>query len=407
MVEGPAGATGGVGGTVPDPYVTGRVADVDWAARAGTAERAIVRRHLRRLGGVMPGTRIGRIRWPRRPAREALALALLVAGAPARLPRRRPAARPSSGAGRHDRGGHPHGPAAQPRVVDQRLLRRRRLVRPRGPARRHAGAALRPAGARRDHPAVARRVERETAAAESGGGAAGARTAGSRTPPPTAPPRSCWPAAAMSGSAASIVDWMNDTLLDPATGLVRDGVRGGPDGSVARGRGHRLHLLPGRPPRRVCRAGACRRRPARGRRGRRRWWTPMTHRLVGSGRRAARGCDGGDGGLFTGSSRATSWRRRAPPPRAHPRRLADRARERPTPVEGRLEPARGPVFSADWSRPALSPRPGRRRGGPLRAALGVDGARGRGGGAARRLIARTDRATGCRGCQEGHFPDVR
>ena len=67
MVEGPAGATSGVGGTAPDPYVTGRVADVDWAARAGSAERAIVRRHLRRLGGVVPGTRIGRIRWPRLP----------------------------------------------------------------------------------------------------------------------------------------------------------------------------------------------------------------------------------------------------------------------------------------------------------------------------------------------------
>ena len=81
MVEGPAGATSGVGGTVPDPYVTGRVADVDWAARAGTAERAIVRRHLRRLGGVVPGTRIGRIRWPRLPPVKPWPVALLVAGA--------------------------------------------------------------------------------------------------------------------------------------------------------------------------------------------------------------------------------------------------------------------------------------------------------------------------------------
>ena len=38
---------------------------VDWAARAAAAERAVVRRHLRPLGGVLPGTRIGRIRWPR------------------------------------------------------------------------------------------------------------------------------------------------------------------------------------------------------------------------------------------------------------------------------------------------------------------------------------------------------
>jgi predicted alpha-1,6-mannanase (GH76 family) len=40
--------------------------EIDWAERAGMVERAVVRRHLRRLGGLLPGTRIGRIRWPRR-----------------------------------------------------------------------------------------------------------------------------------------------------------------------------------------------------------------------------------------------------------------------------------------------------------------------------------------------------
>src|SRR3954449_7234711 len=38
---------------------------VHWAARAAAAGAAVVRRHLRPLGGVLPGTRIGRIRWPR------------------------------------------------------------------------------------------------------------------------------------------------------------------------------------------------------------------------------------------------------------------------------------------------------------------------------------------------------
>ena len=41
-------------------------ADVDWRERAGIAERAVLRRHLRRVGGVLPCTRIGRVRWPRR-----------------------------------------------------------------------------------------------------------------------------------------------------------------------------------------------------------------------------------------------------------------------------------------------------------------------------------------------------
>jgi predicted alpha-1,6-mannanase (GH76 family) len=51
-----------------DPAIrqTDRVADIDWSVRAHQAERAITRRHLRRLAGVLPGTRLGRIRWPRR-----------------------------------------------------------------------------------------------------------------------------------------------------------------------------------------------------------------------------------------------------------------------------------------------------------------------------------------------------
>ena len=40
MVEGPAGAASGMGGTAPDPYVTGRVADVDWAALLRATDHA-------------------------------------------------------------------------------------------------------------------------------------------------------------------------------------------------------------------------------------------------------------------------------------------------------------------------------------------------------------------------------
>jgi len=66
-------------------------ASVDWAARAAAAERAVVRRHLRRLGGVVPGTRIGRIRWPRLPPVRALLHVLASRGDAARLPRCRQA----------------------------------------------------------------------------------------------------------------------------------------------------------------------------------------------------------------------------------------------------------------------------------------------------------------------------
>jgi hypothetical protein len=38
---------------------------VVWSGRAGVAEGVIRRRFLRRLSGVVPGTRIGRVRWPR------------------------------------------------------------------------------------------------------------------------------------------------------------------------------------------------------------------------------------------------------------------------------------------------------------------------------------------------------
>jgi len=37
----------------------------DWVGRAGTVEDVIRRRFVRRLAGVVPGTRIGRVRWPR------------------------------------------------------------------------------------------------------------------------------------------------------------------------------------------------------------------------------------------------------------------------------------------------------------------------------------------------------
>ena len=70
----------------------------DWAGRAGTVEEVIRRRFVRRLAGVVPGTRIGRVRWPRPLPIRPWPWQLLVAGPPAGLPGRRARAeRPSRG----------------------------------------------------------------------------------------------------------------------------------------------------------------------------------------------------------------------------------------------------------------------------------------------------------------------
>src|SRR5215207_3763326 len=117
-------------------------AAVDWSDRAGVVEGLIRRRYLRQLLGVVPGTRIGRVRWPRpifvRPWPwhywwQAHLLDCLV-DAQRRAP---------NPARDRDRGAGPHRAAAQLRVVDQRLLRRHRLVRTRRAAGRAAGPPIR------------------------------------------------------------------------------------------------------------------------------------------------------------------------------------------------------------------------------------------------------------------------
>ena len=135
-------------------------AEIDWAERAGIAEQAVLRRHLRRLGGVLPGTRIGRIRWPRRfPVGpypwhywwQAHLLDCLV-DAQLRAPDPRRA--------RHHRDAHPRHPAAQRRVLGEPLLRRHRLARARRAAGRPADPTVRAVGAGRDHDPAGRGLDR-------------------------------------------------------------------------------------------------------------------------------------------------------------------------------------------------------------------------------------------------------
>ena len=197
----------------------------DWAARAATVEEVIRRRFVRRLAGVVPGTRIGRVRWPR-PCCPPVAVELLVAGPSAGLSGgRRPRAREP---GRRRRSpGWPAGCGCATGVLDQRLLRRHRLVRPGGTARRATGPPLRAVRARRDHRPAPRRVDirrrRRDLVAPRGRLQERPRERSGRDPgrPHRRP-----------GLAARITDWIAATLVDPQTGLVRDGVRLNPDGTI-------------------------------------------------------------------------------------------------------------------------------------------------------------------------------
>jgi predicted alpha-1,6-mannanase (GH76 family) len=352
MVEGPVDAPGPGRSSAPDSG-PGGASSVDWAARAAAAERAIVRRHLRRIGAIVPGTRIGRIRWPRVPmARpwpwhywwQAHLLDCLV-DAQLRAPR-------------------PERADAIAAVV--RTVRLRNLgswtndyyddVAWFGLAVQRAGTLAR----RSARPALgAITLQLRTGwTGDGGGGIWWRRGDDFKNAPANGPAAILLARGGHVGLAASIVDWMEETLRDPSTGLIRDGVRLGPDGGVRTVEGMTYTYCQG------VHLGAC----------------VALSELDGSSRWEERAAavldavavhmvdpdgvvpgydDGGDGGLFNGILA---------------RYLADAALRRPelAPAarrivlasataawEGRMEISGGPVFAQDWRRPAQAPRAGR------------------------------------------------
>jgi predicted alpha-1,6-mannanase (GH76 family) len=352
MVEGPVDAPGPGRGSAHDSR-SADAASVDWAARAAVAERAVVRRHLRRLCGIFPGTRIGRIRWPRvPPARpwpwhywwQAHLLDCLV---DAQLRAPRPA-------------------RADTIAAVARTVRLRNLgswtndyyddVAWFGLAVQRAGTLAR----RSARPALGAVVLqlRTGWTTDGGGGIWWRRGDDFKNAPANGPAAILLARGGHVALAASIVDWMHETLLDPATGLIRDGVRLGPDGGVRAVEGTTYTYCQG------VHLGAC----------------VALSELDGSSRWEERAAavldavgthmvdpdgvvpgydDGGDGGLFNGIL---------------VRYLADAALRRPelAPAarrivlasataawEGRMEIAGGPVFAQDWRRPAQAPRAGR------------------------------------------------
>jgi predicted alpha-1,6-mannanase (GH76 family) len=326
------------------------VADVDWRDRAGVAERAVVRRHLRRLGGVLPGTRIGRVRWPRRgPAPlapwhywwQAHLLDCLV---DAQL---RDPARPRARA-----------IAALARSVRLRnagwLNRYYDDVAWLGLALQRAGTLAGCAGSSA-LPAITNRLH-EGWTEGGGGGIWWRRDDDFKAAPANGPAAILLARDGQTAFAAAITDWMAETLVDPDSGLVRDGVRVAADGTVRVVEPHVYTYNQG------VYLGACVELAARD--GHQRW-TDRALAVVDAVRQRLAGPDGvlpgsggGDGGLFAGIAARylADAVLRVPELAAAGRELVFANAQ--AVWKGRAEIGGGPVFSAEWRDPAPEPRTG-------------------------------------------------
>jgi predicted alpha-1,6-mannanase (GH76 family) len=329
---------------------TGSVAaaEVDWSERAGIAERAVVRRHLRRIAGVVPGTRIGRIRWPRPlpvspvPWHYWWQAHLLDCMIDAQL--RSPERRRARAIGALVRGVRLHNAGSWlNRYYDDVAW---------------LGLAVQRAGllAGRSGPSALAAITNRLHDGWTEGGGGGIwwrRDDDFKNAPANGPAAILLARDGQSAFAAAIADWMAETLIDPDSGLVRDGVRVAPDGSIRAVEPYIYTYCQG------VHLGACVELAERD--GHHRFTDramaivdAMTHRLADS-RGVLPGSGGGDGGLFAGITA---------------RYLADAALRMPelagaatrivmagaTAVwNGRAEVRGGPVFSAEWGRPAMHP----------------------------------------------------
>jgi predicted alpha-1,6-mannanase (GH76 family) len=324
-------------------------ADIDWSARAGIAERAVLRRHLRRIGGVVPGTRVARVRWPRRmPAApypwhywwQAHLLDCLVDAQ-----RRDPQDRRAKLIGTAVRSVRVRNLGSWTnRYYDDVAWLGLALQRAGGLARSHHGPAL---------AAITEQLH-DGWTEDGGGGIWWRRGDVVKNTPANGPAAILLARAGETGFAAALTDWLTDTLVAPDTGLVRDGIRVGADGGIAEVDKRIFTYCQG------VYLGACVELADRD--GHVRWGDQavalvdaVTQRMAGADG-VLPGCGGGDGGLFAGILA---------------RYLSEAALRRPeltdaasrlvlTSAEaawgGRAEVRGGPVFSADWGRPAVEPR---------------------------------------------------
>lgn len=329
--------------------------DVDWAGRAATAERAVVRRHVRPIAGVLPGTRIGRVHWPRvLPAApfpwhywwQAHLVDCLV-DAQLRDPRTRRAATIAT------------------LTQSVRLRNGGRWTNPFYDDVAWLGLAVQRAGtlARGTHGPALRAVTRQLHRGwtEDGGGGIWWRRGGGadgrvKNAPSNGPAAILLARDGQVEFAAAITDWMAEMLVDSESGLVHDGVQLGVDGAVATVDRRIFTYCQG------VHLGACVELAARD--GHPRWADRAVALVDAVTQRLARpdgvlpGCGGGDGGLFAGilARYLVVAALRRPELTGPAARIvlasADAA------WRGRLEGRNGPVFSAEWSRPAAVPRRG-------------------------------------------------
>jgi predicted alpha-1,6-mannanase (GH76 family) len=326
-------------------------ADVDWSERAGIAERAVLRRHLRRVGGVVPGTRIGRVHWPRRmpsapfPWHYWWQAHLLDCLLDAQL--RRPERQKASGI------------AALAHTVRLRnagswLNRYYDDIAWLGLAVQRAGTLAGRSGPSALAAITTRLHEGWTEG--GGGGLWWRREDDFKNAPANGPAAILLARDGQVGFAAAITDWVAETLVDPDSGLVRDGVRIAPDGTVRAVEPYIYTYCQG------VHLGACVELAARD--GHQRW-TDRAIALVDAVMQRLAGPDGvlpgsggGDGGLFAGiTARYLADAALRVPELAAPASQivfanADAA------WKGRAEIAGGPVFSAEWRDPAPEPRAG-------------------------------------------------
>ncbi|WP_214368371.1 glycoside hydrolase family 76 protein [Pseudonocardia sp. H11422] len=323
-----------------------------WADRAAAVERAVTGRHLRRLAGVLPGTRIGRIRWPRpTPIRpwpwhywwQAHLLDCLV-DAELRAPSPRRAA----------------DIAALVRSVQLRNFGR--WTNDYYDDIAWFGLAVQRAGSltRRSGPRALAAVSAQLRAGwthHGGGGIWWRRGDDFKNAPANGPAAILLARDGRVELAASITDWMAEVLVDPETGLVRDGIRVDPDGSVRTIESTTYTYCQG------VYLGACVALAERD--GAPRWaeragalLDALTTRMAGPDGVIPGYDDGGDGGLFNGilARYLVDAARRLPAlaPAAHRIVLASADAA----WAGRAKLAAGPVFAHDWRRLARRPGPG-------------------------------------------------
>lgn len=322
----------------------------EWAARAAAVERAVHTRHLRWLCG-LPDTRLGRTRWPSRSAHwhywwQAHLLDCMLDA-------------------------YQRAPTQWRRDAIVALVRGVRVRNVTGWVNNYYDdiawlglalqrgatlAGLRTPGAQQ---AIMRRLR-------FGRGPSG----GMRwrvgddfvNVPATGPAAIFYARRGNVGIATSLVDWMLEHLIDPRTGLVFDGARVNPDGTVRAVERTVYSYCQGVLLGACVELGTATDAP--------RWWRQadatvhaVAEHLTDGG--VLRGHGGGDGGLFTGilarylAVAAVALPGDLPAGRVATRLVLDSAEAA---WRNRGVADGGPLFGAQWTSPALLPSPGSRTG---------------------------------------------